>query len=196
MTLTTSATLTVTHTESVTINGVDHGVSNVSTFTVSAVEHKIVYLDAGVGAGYDYPLLAFSAARTDPSGTPSSLGLPMAGSFVETDVRYLRITNKGTGSGVQLVLRDSADNATAVTLGPSESFIMSMRGDTLTDADHGTVKALQGGITATATVPTEVTSTLVKLSEIRAFADVTNTAESPAPSEIPIEVFVASQPSF
>jgi hypothetical protein len=85
----TAATLTVTLTEAVTLNGQDKGATNVLTVaSVTEVSQRIVEVGTS-----EIIILAFQA--TDPG----------AGTFDEADVRYIRITNKDDTNYVTLVFR-------------------------------------------------------------------------------------------
>ena len=73
-----SATLTVTHTEALTLNGVDRGVTN--TFTVGSineVDHRIM------------TCLHSSLQTVAVLGTAVA-----AGTYIKTNVKYIRLTNK------------------------------------------------------------------------------------------------------
>ena len=89
-----AATLTVTHTEALTLNGVDRGVTNTLTIaSVNEVDHRIVSVDT-------------SAARTLVS-TAATVG---AGTFINSNVKYIRLTNKDDTNFVTIgILRASAE---------------------------------------------------------------------------------------
>ena len=89
-----AATLTVTHTEALTLNGVDRGVTNTLTIaSINEVDHRIVSVDT-------------SAARTLVS-TAATVG---AGTFINSNVKYIRLTNKDDTNFVTIgILRASAE---------------------------------------------------------------------------------------
>ena len=91
-----AATLTVTHTEALTLNGVDRGVTNTLTIaSINEVDHRIVTVDT-------------SAARTLLS-TSTTVG---AGTFIAGNVKYIRITNKDDTNFVEIgILRGSSEAA-------------------------------------------------------------------------------------
>jgi hypothetical protein len=83
-----AATLTVTHTEALTLNGVDRGVANTLTIaSVNEVDHRIVTVDTSA----DRTLVNLAA----------TVG---AGSFINSNVKYIRLTNKDDTNFVTLGL--------------------------------------------------------------------------------------------
>tara|TARA_Y100000310_G_scaffold320373_1_gene376766 strand:- start:4072 stop:4542 length:471 start_codon:yes stop_codon:yes gene_type:complete len=103
----TAATLTVTLTEAVSLNGYDQGSSNTLTIaSITEVSKRIVNVPTS-----ERILLTFAAAQ------------PAAGEFVEADVRYIRITNKDDTNHVTLVFRDEDGAEFAVKLDKGQSFI-------------------------------------------------------------------------
>ena len=90
-----AATLTVTHTEALTLNGVDRGVTNTLTIaSVNEVDHRIVTVD------------------TRAPRTLVTLGdNVVSGTFVKTSVKYIRLTNKDDTNFVTLGLLNGSSEA-------------------------------------------------------------------------------------
>lgn len=110
-----AATLTVTITESVTLNGSDQGASNVATYgSVNEVVKRIVSIPHDSETG----ILGMGAAiSTDLSKSY------VAGLFAEGDVRYIRITNKDDSNHVTLTFKSENNHEFAVKLDALQSFI-------------------------------------------------------------------------
>tara|TARA_R100000664_G_scaffold9791_1_gene16280 strand:- start:12440 stop:12892 length:453 start_codon:yes stop_codon:yes gene_type:complete len=104
----TPATLTVTHTESVTLNGVDRGVTNTLTIaSINEVDHRIVTVDT-------------SAART-----LLTLGATVgAGAFLKANIKYIRITNKDNTNYITLGMLDTSGDTAYVKLEAGQTFCM------------------------------------------------------------------------
>ena len=120
----TAGSLTVKVTEAVTLNGSDMGATN--TFTVASINEinqRIVSLDS-------------SAVRTlFEFGT--TIG---SGTFVRTNVQYLRITNKDDTNGVSLNLESASSNCWIVVLA-GQSFILSAATGGIEADDDTTIAA-------------------------------------------------------
>jgi|SRR3990167_1931645 len=102
----TPATLTVTITEAVTLNGVDQGGSQVlSISSVVEVDRRILNIPTS-----EIIILAMGTALA-------------AGQFNEVDVRYIRITNLDDTNHVTLVFRGEGAAEFAVKLDKGQSFI-------------------------------------------------------------------------
>ena len=103
-----SATLTVTVTESISLNGSTMGASNVLTVgSINEINQRIVTLDAGnVRALFEF-------------GT-----VVAPGKFISANVKYLRITNKDDTNGVSLNLESASSNCWLVVLA-GQSFMLS-----------------------------------------------------------------------
>ena len=102
-----AATLTVTLTESIVLNGVDQGGTQVHTIaSVTEVSRRIVAIPTS-----EVIILAMGATA------------PAAGTFVETDVRYIRITNLDNTNHVTLTFRSEGAAEFAVKLDAGQSFI-------------------------------------------------------------------------
>lgn len=103
----TPATLTVTLTEAVTLGDEAQGATNV--FTISSITEvckRIVNVPTS-----EVEIIAFAASN------------PAAGTFVEGDVRYLRITNLDDTNHVTLTFKNEDNNEFAVKLDKGQSFI-------------------------------------------------------------------------
>ncbi len=103
----TNATLTVTITESITLNGVDQGGSQVLTIeNINETDRRI--LTAGT-------------SEVDIIGFDSSNG---QGSYVRTDVKYIRITNLDDTNFVTLGVSDTGSDTFFVKLEAGKSFML------------------------------------------------------------------------
>jgi hypothetical protein len=102
-----SATLTVTITEAITLNGQDKGSTNELTIdSVTEVSQRIVEVPTS-----EITILAFQATN------------PAAGTFDEADVRYIRMTNKDDTNFVQLTFKSENNNECAHKLDAGHTFI-------------------------------------------------------------------------
>mgnify|MGYP005819286035 CR=1 FL=1 len=102
----TPATLTITHTEAISLNGQDKGSTNVQTIaSVVEVSQRIV----NVGTS-ELIIVAFSTEVA-------------AGQFKEADVRYIRITNKDDTNHVTLIFRAENSEEFAQKLDKGQSYI-------------------------------------------------------------------------
>ena len=101
-----AATLTVTLTEQVELNGQEKGATNSLTISdVTEVSQRIVNVPAS-----EVVILAMGTAVA-------------AGQFVESTIRYIRITNKDDTNHVTLVFRSENSNECAHKLDYGQSFI-------------------------------------------------------------------------
>ena len=102
----TASTLTVTHTESISINGVEYGGTNTMTIaSVAEVSKRIVNVPLT-----EQTILSFSDKIA-------------AGTFVEGDVKYIRITNKDDTNHVHLVFKNEFNHEHCIKLDYGQSFI-------------------------------------------------------------------------
>jgi hypothetical protein len=102
----TAATLTVTITEAISLNGQDKGSTNTLTISsVTEVSQRIVNVPTS-----EVIILAMGTAVA-------------AGQMVEGDVRYIRITNLDDTNHVTLVFRSEGSAEFAVKLDRGQSFI-------------------------------------------------------------------------
>ena len=119
-----AATLTVTTTESITLNGSNMGATNVlSVASVTEINQRIVSLDAGNVR----TLFEFGTA----------IG---SGTFVKANVKYLRITNKDDTNAVSLNLESATSNCW-VTLTAGSSFVLSTPVSAMEADDDTTIAA-------------------------------------------------------
>ena len=120
----TAASLTVTITESITLNGSNMGATNTLTVgSVNEINQRIVSLDA-------------SNVRTlFEFGT--AIG---SGTYVRANVKYLRITNKDDTNAVSLNLESASSNCW-ITLTAGESFILSAASSAIEADDDTTIAA-------------------------------------------------------
>jgi len=102
----TAATLTVTLTESISLNGVDQGGTNTLTIaSVNEISKRIV-----TATTTEQVILAFGTAVA-------------AGQFDETKVVYIRITNLDDTNHVGLIFRNEDSDEFSVKLDKGQSFI-------------------------------------------------------------------------
>ena len=103
----TAATLTVTLTEEVSLNGQDKGSTNSLTIaSVTEVDQRIVEVPTS-----EITVLSFQATN------------PGAGTFDEADVRYIRLTNKDDTNYIQLIFASENSNECAHKLDAGQTFI-------------------------------------------------------------------------
>ena len=143
------ATLTVTHTEALTLNGVDRGVVNTLTIaSINEVDHRIMTIP------------------TSALFTVASMGAAVgAGTYINSGVKYIRVTNKDDTNFVTLALEASGD-AAYVKLKAGETFLL--YSDEL-DANNAVIA--HGSI---------------------AFGDITSVKAKADTATVDVEVFVAS----
>ena len=109
-----AASLTVTVTESITLNGTAQGATNTVTVgSVNEIVKRIVSVPLAESG-----LLGFST--TLETNLAKSY---LAGQFDEDDVRYIRITNKDDANHITLVFRDAAGAEFSVLLDAGHSFL-------------------------------------------------------------------------
>ena len=100
------ATLSVTHTESLTLNGQEFGGTNILSVTgINNVDKRIVTVPTS-----EVTLVSFSTAIA-------------AGTFNEANVRYIRITNKDASNHLYLVFKNEYSNEFCLKLDKGKSFI-------------------------------------------------------------------------
>ena len=101
-----NATLTVKVTESISLNGSEHGATNTMTIAdIDEVSKRIVSVPQS-----EVVLLSFSTAVANDT-------------FVEGDVRYIRITNKDDTNHIYLVFKNEYNNEFCIKLDYAQSFI-------------------------------------------------------------------------
>ena len=150
-----NATMTVTLTESVSLNGSQQGATN--TLSVSNIDE--VYKRIVSVPNSEVEILAFSTAVT-------------TGTFIESDVLYIRITNKDDTNHVGLIFKNENDDEFGVKLDKGQSFIYN--GD-LAGGVVDTMDAQDGGADLAA-------NTFADLVNVTAYADT---------AACDIEIFVA-----
>ena len=102
----TNATLTVTLTESISLNGSEQGASNTLTISnIDEISKRIVTVPAS-----EVTVIAMGTAVSN-------------GTFIESDVLYIRITNKDDANHVTLTFKDEGSSEFAVKLDKGQSFI-------------------------------------------------------------------------
>ena len=150
----TNATLTVTLTESISLNGSEQGASNTLTIAnIDEISKRIVTVPAS-----EVTVIAMGTAVSN-------------GTFVESDVLYIRITNKDDANHVTLTFKDENNSEFAVKLDKGQSFIYN--GD------------LAGGVVDTMDANGSALSlALADLVDVTAFADT---------APVDLEIFVASK---
>ena len=117
------ATLTVTHTESVTLNGAARGSTNSLSITgVDDIYHRIVTCPAN----NETRLVDFHSSVADAGAADTGVT-----AMDVQNVRYIRVTNMDSSNSVTLGLcvdqgedDTAADVTTSVLLGAGESFLM------------------------------------------------------------------------
>ena len=148
----TNATMTVTLTESVSLNGTEQGATNtLSIADIDEVYKRIVSVPTS-----EVTLLEFSTAVAQ-------------GTFIESDVLYVRITNKDNAYHITLTFKCDGNHEFAVKLDKGQSFIYN--GD------------LAGGVVDTM----DASASALSL----ALADLVNVTAIADTAAVDVEVFVA-----
>ena len=102
----TAATLTVTLTESISLNGSEQGSTNTLTIpSVATISKRIIDVPNS-----EVEIIAMSTAVA-------------SGTFVEGDVRYIRITNRDDTNHVGLIFKNENNDEFGVKLDKGQSFI-------------------------------------------------------------------------
>mgnify|MGYP003150276883 FL=1 len=158
------STLKVSVSETIAIGGRDYGASNsIEIHEITDISRRIVTIPGGVAAK---ELLAFGAAIA-------------AGTYIASDVKYIRITNLDDSNECHLIFKNSDNDETAIVLDKGQSFIYNGKlnqnegvVDTMEVAAAGAVTVSSGGVTG-----------LNDLTEIRGCTTA---------SEVDVELYVAS----
>tara|TARA_R100001530_G_C4210713_1_gene127356 strand:+ start:103 stop:573 length:471 start_codon:yes stop_codon:yes gene_type:complete len=117
----TAATLTVTVTEAVSLNGYDQGSKNTLTIaSINEVNKRIVTVPAS-----EIEVVAMSTANA-------------SGTFIEGDVRYMRFTNLDDTNHLTLTFKNENNDEFAVKLDKGQSFIYNA------DLSGGVVDTMDG----------------------------------------------------
>ena len=102
----TAATMTVTVTESINLNGTNQGATNtLSLASIAEVSKRIVNVPAS-----EVEVVAMSTAVA-------------SGTFVESTVKYIRLTNLDDTNHITLTFKDEDNTEFAVLLDKGQSFI-------------------------------------------------------------------------
>ncbi len=137
----TAATMTVTVTESINLNGTNQGATNtLSLASIAEVSKRIVNVPAS-----EVEVVAMSTAVA-------------AGTFVESTVKYIRLTNLDDTNHITLTFKDEDATEFAVLLDKGQSFIYNG------DISAGVVNTMHAGGSA-------LTVSLNDLVNITALAD-------------------------
>ena len=125
----TAATLTVTLTEAVTLNGQDKGATNTLTIaSVTEVMQRIINVPAS-----EMTVLNFTA--TNP-GSSTAIGLN------EADVRYIRMTNKDDTNFIQVTIISENSNECAHKLEAGHSIMIPISAEGVVDVHDASASAL------------------------------------------------------
>mgnify|MGYP004454052479 CR=1 FL=1 len=104
----TAATLTVTLTESISLNGTDQGATNTKTIaSINEVSKRII-----------------TVTTTEAVIATFSSAVASAGHFPHADVRYIRFTNKDDTNFITLTFRNQDNDEAAIKLDAGHSFIL------------------------------------------------------------------------
>ena len=102
------ATLTVTHTEDITLNGQQFGGTNIKTFaSINEIVKRILTITTA-----ECVVATFSAA------------VASAGHYVAADVRYIRFTNRDGTNFITLTFRNQDNDEVAIKLDAGQSFVL------------------------------------------------------------------------
>ena len=102
----TAATLTVTHSEAISLNGYDQGAKNTLTIdSIAEVNKRIVNVPAS-----EVVVLVMGTAVA-------------AGQFIESTVMYIRFTNLDDTNHIGLIFKNENDDEFGVKLDKGQSFI-------------------------------------------------------------------------
>lgn len=105
----TAATLTITHTESITLNGIERGTTNTNSFaSINEVDHRILSV---LHSGSAIDVVNFGSAVS-------------AGTYIAADIRYMRFTNKDDANFIKLGMVDTGADTAYLKIGPKESLIL------------------------------------------------------------------------
>ena len=122
------ATLNVTITEELTLNGADRGsVNTLSVSSVTQVYHRIVTCPAS----QDTTVATFASTADDSTGA--------AGSIDVGDVKYIRLTNLDSSNAINLSLQvgttdggdGAADESATILIEAGRSFVMGATSDAI-----------------------------------------------------------------
>ena len=102
------ATLTVTHTEDITLNGQQFGGTSIKTFaSINEIVKRILTITTT-----ECVVATFSSA------------VASAGHYVAADVRYIRFTNRDNTNFVTLTFRNQDNDEVAIKVDAGQSFVL------------------------------------------------------------------------
>ena len=157
------SSLQVTLSESISIGGKDYGASSVWQIPkITDVSKRIVTIAGGVA---DQTVLSFGSSIA-------------AGTFIATDVKYIRISNLDDSNECHLIFKNAANDETALVLDKGQSFIY----NGMLNQNEGVASTLEANAGAV-TVSSGAVSNLGNLTDISVCTSA---------SEIDVEVYVAS----
>ena len=135
----TPATLTVTVTESITLNGINHGATNTKTIaSINEISKRILTITTN-----EATIATFSGA------------VASAGHYNDSAVRYMRFTNKDDTNFLTLTFTNSAGDEVAIKLDAGNSFIwVADNSGGMVDVFNATQDADAGSDTALASLTT------------------------------------------
>jgi len=121
-----AATLTVTITEAIALNGQDKGSTNVLTIaSVTEVSQRSVEIPLS-----EITVLSFQATN------------PGAGTFDEADVRYIRLTNKDDTNFIQIIVASENSNESAHKLEAGHSIFIDVSAEGVVNVHDASATAL------------------------------------------------------
>ena len=102
------ATLTVTHTENITLNGQQFGGTTVKSFSsIAEISKRILTI-----------------TTTESTIATFSTAVASAGHYIAADVRYIRFTNLDSGNFITLTFRNQDNDEVAIKVDAGQSFIL------------------------------------------------------------------------
>ena len=134
----TPAALTVTHTESLSLNGSQQGTTN--SFSISSIK-DIFKRIVSIEAGDDATVAVFKSTVSIAGGTVDTGG---DGALKKSAVKYIRITNLDNANSVNISLQLDSDEdnsaanlSTTHLLAPYQSFVMGTPDEAVHADDDG-----------------------------------------------------------
>ena len=101
------ATLSVTHTEDIVLNGQQFGATSTKTFvSINEISKRILTITTA-----ESTIATFSSA------------VASAGHYIAADVRYIRFTNKDSTNFITLTFRNQDNDEVAIKLDAGQSFV-------------------------------------------------------------------------
>ena len=102
------ATLTVTHTENITLNGQQFGGTTVKAFTgIAEISKRILTI-----------------TTTESTIATFSTAVASAGHYIAADVRYIRFTNLDSSNFITLTFRNQDNDEVAIKVDAGQSFVL------------------------------------------------------------------------